>query len=89
MKNTTLRRRLAAHYVYHRRSLLRNAIVSWSSDGRVAGVEVPGRLDACAEVEFYNGILIPDLVDAHCHLAPFPRAAVLRLLPAAWGTCAK
>lgn len=54
--------------MYHRRSLLRNAIVSWSSDGRVAGVEVPGRLDACAEVEFYNGILIPDLVDAHCHL---------------------
>ena len=68
MKNITLRRRIAAHYVYHRRSLLRNAIVSWSSDGRVAGVEVPGNVDACAGVEFYNGILVPDFVNAHCHL---------------------
>ena len=41
------RRRIAAHYVYHRRSLLRNAMISWSSDGRVAGVEVPGNVDAC------------------------------------------
>lgn len=54
--------------MYHRRSLLRNAIVSWSSDGRVAGVEVPGNVDACAGVEFYNGILVPDFVNAHCHL---------------------
>ncbi len=54
--------------MYHRRSLLRNAIVSWTSDGTVAGVEVPGNVDACAGVEFLNGILLPDLVDAHCHL---------------------
>ena len=68
MQNITLRRRIAAHYVYHRRSLLRTAIVSWSSAGRVAGVEVPGNVDACAGVEFYNGSLVPDFVNAHCHL---------------------
>src|SRR5699024_4861105 len=68
MKHTMNPRRIAAHYVYHRRSLLRNAIVSWTSDGTVAGVEVPGNVDACAGVEFLNGILLPDLVDAHCHL---------------------
>ena len=34
----------------------------------MAGVEVPGNVDACAGVEFLNGILLPDLVDAHCHL---------------------
>ena len=26
------------------------------------------RLDREANVEFYSGLLIPDLVDAHCHL---------------------
>lgn len=25
-------------------------------------------MDACAGVEFYNGILVPDFVNAHCHL---------------------
>lgn len=54
--------------MYHRRSLIRHAIVSWSSDGVVEGIETCENIDAQAGVEYYNGILLPDLVDAHCHL---------------------
>ncbi len=34
----------------------------------MTGVEVTDDIDRMAGVEFYNGILIPDMVDAHCHL---------------------
>ena len=34
----------------------------------VEGIETCENIDAQAGVEYYNGILMPDLVDAHCHL---------------------
>lgn len=51
-----------------RRSLIRNAIVSLSSDGTVTDVSVCDDMDSQAGVEFYSGILLPDMVNAHCHL---------------------
>ena len=66
--NTTRPRRISAHYIYYRRSLLRNAIVTWSSDGIIKDISVCDNLDFQDGVEFHNGILLPDMVDAHCHL---------------------
>lgn len=54
--------------MYDRRSLLKNPIVSLSSDGTVTGIEVCDDLDSRAGVEFYSGILVPTFVNAHCHL---------------------
>lgn len=57
-------------------------------------MEVPGNVDACAGVEFYNGILVPDFVNAHCHLelsylkGAIPQGEGLPLSPAAWERCA-
>lgn len=74
-----------------RRSLIRNAIVSLSSDGTVTDVSVCGDMDSQAGVEFYNGILLPDMVNAHCHLelsymkGRIAPGAVSRLSPKVWG----
>lgn len=42
--------------------------MSWDSDGTVTDVSVCENVDSQPGVEFYNGILIPDMVNAHCHL---------------------
>ena len=47
---------------------MRNAIVSFSSDGIVTDIIEAADVDSQAGVEFYNGVLIPDLVNAHCHI---------------------
>lgn len=48
--------------------MIPSAIVSWSNDGTVTDVTVCDNIDSQEGVEFCNGILVPDLVDAHCHL---------------------
>ncbi len=67
--NTTTSRRIAAHYIYVHRKLFRNPILSLSSDGTVTGLSfADGGIDSLAGVEFYSGVLVPSLVNAHCHL---------------------
>lgn len=48
--------------------MLREAVLTLDSDGTVLGVEVRGEVDSCCGVEFYSGILIPGMVNAHTHL---------------------
>ena len=45
-----------------------NAILSVDGQGRIAGFETATDVDRRAGVEFYNGILVPGLVNAHTHL---------------------
>lgn len=54
--------------MWYRRSLLSGRIVSLNADGTILSIEQAGDLDRQPGVEFYNGILIPGLVNAHCHL---------------------
>jgi cytosine/adenosine deaminase-related metal-dependent hydrolase len=62
--------RLSAHYVFPiSRPPLRNAVITLADDGTVTDVS-----DGCDQpqesegVRFYNGILAPAFVNAHCHL---------------------
>ncbi len=52
-------------------TLRRSSLVSFDPDGRVSEVRYdvpPHELDAQPGTEYLNGILVPGLVNAHCHL---------------------
>lgn len=53
---------------YYRRSLHKGLIVSLDDSGTVLDISPCEDIDSEAGVEFYNGILLPAFVNAHCHL---------------------
>ena len=63
-------RYLSAHYVYPVSSPpLRNGILCVDDNGCIIDViDVGGKLEERERLEFYNGILAPGFVNAHCHL---------------------
>ena len=63
-------RYLSAHYVFPVSSPpLRNGIVCVNDDGSIDKViDTGGKLEEREKTEFYNGILVPGFVNAHCHL---------------------
>lgn len=61
-------RRLAAHYTLLPEGLARNCIVDVAEDGTIARVTATDYPDREHGVEFYSGILIPGMVNAHAHL---------------------
>ena len=61
-------RKIAAHYTLIGGELCRNIVVSVDDQRRVVAVDKVTSLDNMASVEFYPGILIPGMVNAHCHL---------------------
>jgi cytosine/adenosine deaminase-related metal-dependent hydrolase len=61
-------RRIAAQYLFTGKgSLIPRGVVTLDDDCRVAGVGQLGDTET-AGTEFYNGILSPGFVNAHCHL---------------------
>lgn len=63
-------RRISAQYLFTSAGRpLRRGVVSVSDDGTVTGVEdTGGNLTETAGTEFYNGVIIPGLVNCHAHL---------------------
>lgn len=63
-------RRIAAQYLFTSAGRpLRRGIVTVADDGTVTGVEdTGGSLRESAAMEFYNGVIIPGLVNCHSHL---------------------
>lgn len=61
-------RKIAAHYTLIGGELCRNIVVSVDDRRGVVAVDRVTSLDNMASVEFYPGILIPGMVNAHCHL---------------------
>jgi cytosine/adenosine deaminase-related metal-dependent hydrolase len=63
-------RYLSAHYVFPVSSPpLRNGIVCVDDDGCIVDViDTGGKLEEREKLEFYNGILVPGFINAHCHL---------------------
>lgn len=71
MKNSTstVWRSVAAPYLLGSDgTLLRNGVVRFAADGTVLGVESCDRIDSLPQTEYHNGILIPGMTNAHCHL---------------------
>ena len=63
-----MQRRIASHYTLINDCLERNIIVDVDSDGTIIAIERCDNIDREAHVEFFPGILIPGMVNAHCHL---------------------
>lgn len=60
---------MAAPYLLGRDGkLIRNGVVHFAADGTVVGVEQCGNIDSLPQTEYHNGILIPGMTNAHCHL---------------------
>ena len=63
-----MKRRIVSHYALIDGCLERNIIVEVDALGTITRIEHCTDLDREAGVEFYPGILIPGMVNAHCHL---------------------
>lgn len=63
-----MKRRIASHFTLINGRLERNIIVDIDTDGTILAVQHYDNIDSEAHVEFFPGILIPGMVNAHCHL---------------------
>ena len=63
-----MKRRIASHYALIDGCLERNVIVDVDSNGVITAIGRYDNIDREAHVEFFPGILIPGMVNAHCHL---------------------
>ena len=63
-------RKIAATYLFSiNRPPIKNGIVVIDDDGTIINViDTKGKLTEQANLEYYNGILTPGFVNAHCHL---------------------
>lgn len=61
-------RRLAAPYTLTPQGLQRNRIVEIADNGTILAISECANPDRMERVEWYNGIIIPAMVNAHCHL---------------------
>ena len=63
-------RRVSANYIYPVSGPpLKNGIVEFDTTGKILNlIDTKGNLRETSGLEFYNGIIIPGFVNAHCHL---------------------
>lgn len=63
-----MNRKITAHYTLVGGQLRSNIVVEVDSSRRIISVVECETIDSMAGVEFYPGILIPGMVNLHCHL---------------------
>ncbi len=61
-------RRIASHYTLYNGELERNIVVEVDDRGTITNILHCDAIDSMASVEFFPGILIPGMVNCHCHL---------------------
>ncbi|MDP4189049.1 MAG: S-adenosylhomocysteine deaminase, partial [Bacteroidota bacterium] len=63
-------RKISAHYIFPVGAApLKNGIVVLDDGGLILDViDTGGILREAENIEFYNGILVPGFINAHCHL---------------------
>ena len=61
-------RRIASHYALVNGVLERGVMVEVDDHGTITSITRHDNIDHVASVEFYPGILIPGMINAHCHL---------------------
>ncbi|MBO7199014.1 MAG: amidohydrolase family protein [Alistipes sp.] len=61
-------RRIASHYTLVNGALERGIVVEVDAHDTIISITRPENMDSVAGVEFFPGILIPGMINAHCHL---------------------
>lgn len=63
-------RRLSAQYIISGTGdILKRAIITCGSDGRITEImETGGQPRELSKTEFYNGVIVPGFVNCHCHI---------------------
>jgi len=61
-------RRIATHYLLTKEGWLRNPLVEVAPDGTILRVTTTEHPDREPFTEFYAGLLLPGLVNVHCHI---------------------
>ena len=61
-------RRRASHYTLYNGQLERSIVVEVDDLGTITNILRCDAIDSMASVEFFPGILIPGMVNCHCHL---------------------
>ena len=61
-------RKIAAHYALVGGELRRNIVVEVDDSRQIVSIVESNSLDNMASVEFHPGILIPGMINLHCHL---------------------
>jgi len=63
-------RKISAHYIFDGKgTFLKNAIIIIDDEGTIIDlIHTKGQLEESEGIEFYNGIITPGFINAHCHL---------------------
>jgi cytosine/adenosine deaminase-related metal-dependent hydrolase len=61
-------RRIASHYALVNGALERGIVVEVDDHDTIISITRPENMDSVAGVEFFPGVLIPGMINAHCHL---------------------
>ena len=61
-------RRIASHYALVNGALERGVVVEVDDNGTITSITCHDNIDSVASVEFFPGILIPGMINAHSHL---------------------
>lgn len=61
-------RRIASHRLYTEQGFVENPLIELAADGEILHVGRCDEPDRVPRTEFYPGLLVPGLVNAHCHL---------------------
>lgn len=61
-------RRFAAQLLWTPHGFEKNHVVTMDASGTVTDIARSANIDSLRDVEYYNGVLMPSMVNAHCHL---------------------
>lgn len=63
-------RKLSANYIYTcNNQILKNGIIELNDNGVITNIiDTKGDLREIPNLEFYNGVIVPGFINAHCHL---------------------
>ncbi|MEG1621980.1 MAG: amidohydrolase family protein [Alistipes sp.] len=68
MNSSAVSRRIASHRLLTPQGIVNNPLVEVAADGTILSVDTCDAPDRLACTEFYAGLLVPGLINAHCHL---------------------
>ncbi|MCF6184162.1 MAG: amidohydrolase family protein [Bacteroidales bacterium] len=62
-------KRISAEYIFTGKKILKRGIIELNSNGEITKVtDTGGKISEQQSLEFYNGVIVPGFVNAHCHL---------------------